>query len=303
MADPRSGKAKAPNQARDGFLAVSDASANWQDKSVAHSFKDIFYHTCEEGIAKITINRPEVHNAFRPLTVQELRAAMMLAQEDIAIGVIILCGQGPNAFCSGGDQSVRGDGGYDDGLSGEAVPRLSVLDLQVQMRRCPKPIIAMIAGYAVGGGHILHMVCDLSIAADNALFGQTGPKVGSFDAGYGSAYLARMVGQKRAREIFFVSRTYSATEAKAMGMVNEAVPHAELERTALEWAASINNKSPTAIRMLKLAFNMVDDGLVGQQLFAGEATRLAYATDEAAEGRDAFLEKRGADFHRFPWHY
>ena len=296
MADPRSGRSKVPSKLRDGFLAVSDGPAQWVDRTQAHHFRDVRYHTCDEGIAKITINRPDVHNAFRPLTVQEMRTAVMLAQEDVGVGVIILCGEGPNAFCSGGDQSVRGDGGYDDGLSGEAVPRLSVLDLQVQMRRCPKPIIAMIAGYAVGGGHILHMVCDLSIAADNALFGQTGPKVGSFDGGFGSGYLARIVGQKKAREIWYLCRQYDSGQALRMGLVNEVVPVDRLEEEGLKWADEILAKSPLAIRCLKSAFNADCDGQAGIQELAGNATLLYYLSEEGSEGKKAFLEKRSPDF-------
>eukprot|EP00802_Teleaulax_amphioxeia_P014985 Tamp_15065.p1 GENE.Tamp_15065~~Tamp_15065.p1 ORF type:complete len:306 (-),score=65.51 Tamp_15065:655-1572(-) len=298
--DPRSGRQKAPSKMRDGFLAVSDAPAAWEDQTQAHKFRDIRYHTCAEGIAKITINRPEVHNAFRPLTVQEMRAAMTLAQEDVSIGVIILCGEGPNAFCSGGDQSVRGDGGYDDGLSGEAVPRLSVLDLQVQMRRCPKPIIAMIAGYAVGGGHILHMVCDLSIAADNALFGQTGPKVGSFDAGYGSSHMARIVGQKKAREIWFLCRLYDAQEAQEMKLVNTVVPLQRLENETLRWSRRILSLSPTALACLKAAINADEDGQAGIMELAGQATRLYYLSEEGKEGRNAFMQRRPPAFRSIP---
>lgn len=296
MADPRSGRSKVPSKLRDGFLAVSDGPAQWVDRTQAHHFRDVRYHTCDEGIAKITINRPDVHNAFRPLTVQEMRTAVMLAQEDVGVGVIILCGEGPNAFCSGGDQSVRGDGGYDDGLSGEAVPRLSVLDLQVQMRRCPKPIIAMIAGYAVGGGHILHMVCDLSIAADNALFGQTGPKVGSFDAGYGSSHMARIVGQKKAREIWFLCRLYDAQEALEMKLVNTVVPLARLENETLRWCRRILSLSPTALACLKAAINADEDGQAGIMELAGQATRLYYLSEEGKEGRNAFLQRRPPAF-------
>ncbi len=294
----------------------------WTEITDLGPLRDITYHRHTGGkTVRIAFNRPEVRNAFRPGTVDELFRALDHARMLSSVGCVLLTGNGPSAkdggwaFCSGGDQRVRGKDGYKyagagaesegkEGIDPARLGRLHILEVQRLIRFMPKVVIAVVPGWAVGGGHSLHVVCDLTLASEeHAKFLQTDADVASFDAGYGSAYLARMVGQKRAREIFFVSRTYSATEAKAMGMVNEAVPHAELERTALEWAASINNKSPTAIRMLKLAFNMVDDGLVGQQLFAGEATRLAYATDEAAEGRDAFLEKRDADFHRFPWHY
>jgi len=294
----------------------------WTEITDLGPLRDITYHRHRGGkTVRIAFNRPEVRNAFRPGTVDELFRALDHARMLSSVGCVLLTGNGPSAkdggwaFCSGGDQRVRGKDGYKytggdaqsegaEGIDPARLGRLHILEVQRLIRFMPKVVIAVVPGWAVGGGHSLHVVCDLTLASEeHAKFLQTDADVASFDAGYGSAYLARMVGQKRAREIFFVSRTYSATEAKAMGMVNEAVPHAELERTALEWAASINNKSPTAIRMLKLAFNMVDDGLVGQQLFAGEATRLAYATDEAAEGRDAFLEKRDADFHRFPWHF
>jgi naphthoate synthase len=295
-----SGRVKAPNKMRDGFLSVSDSPAKWHDKTQTHGFKDIYYHICEEGIAKITINRPEVHNAFRPLTVQEMRRAMTLATEDVAIGVIIMCGEGPNAFCSGGDQSVRGDGGYDDGLSGEEVPRLSVLELQIQMRRCPKPVVAMIAGYAVGGGHILHMVCDLSIAADNALFGQTGPMVGSFDAGYGSSHMARIVGQKKAREIWFLCRLYDAKDAEEMKLVNTVVPLARLENETLRWCRRILTMSPTALACLKAAINADEDGAAGIMELAGQATRLYYLSQEGKEGRNAFMERRVPAFRSIP---
>ena len=260
------------------------------------SFQEILYHKSEEGIAKITINRPHVRNAFTPLTVREMQKALDDARDDINIGTIILTGQGDLAFCSGGDQKIRGDAGYKDQDTGHL--RLNVLDFQRQIRTCPKPVVAMVAGYAIGGGHVLHLMCDLTIAAENGVFGQTGPKVGSFDGGYGSAYLAKMVGQKKAREIFFLGRNYSAQEAFEMGMVNAVIPHDELESTAYEWAQEILAKSPTSIKMLKFAMNLTDDGMVGQQVFAGEATRLAYMTDEAKEGRDAFLEKRKPNFEK-----
>jgi len=260
------------------------------------AYEDILYATAE-GIAKITINRPEVRNAFRPTTLFELSAAFEQARNDPAVGVIILTGAGDQAFCSGGDQRIRGDAGYVDP---QGTPRLNVLDLQIQMRRLPKPIIAMVAGYAVGGGHVLHLVCDLTIAADNAVFGQTGPKVGSFDGGYGAGLLARMVGDKRAREIWYLCRQYSAPEAYEMGMVNKVVPLARLEEETVAWAREILQKSPLAIRMMKAAINAAADGLAGQQQFAGDATLLFYMSEEAQEGRDSFVEKRDPDFGRFP---
>jgi len=260
------------------------------------AYEDILYATAE-GIAKITINRPEVRNAFRPTTLFELSAAFERARNDPAVGVIILTGAGDQAFCSGGDQRIRGDAGYVDP---QGTPRLNVLDLQIQMRRLPKPIIAMVAGYAVGGGHVLHLVCDLTIAADNAVFGQTGPKVGSFDGGYGAGLLARMVGDKRAREIWYLCRQYSAPEAYEMGMVNKVVPLARLEEETVAWAREILQKSPLAIRMMKAAINAAADGLAGQQQFAGDATLLFYMSEEAQEGRDSFVEKRDPDFGRFP---
>ena len=290
----------------------------WTEIADLGPLRDITYHRHKGGkTVRIAFNRPEVRNAFRPGTVDELFRALDHARQLSAVGCVLLTGNGPSAkdggwaFCSGGDQRVRGRDGYkyaDGETKADVDParlgRLHILEVQRLIRFMPKVVIAVVPGWAVGGGHSLHVVCDLTLASEeHARFLQTDADVASFDAGYGSAYLARMVGQKRAREIFFIRRTYSAAEAKAMGMVNEVIPHADLERVALEWAASVNAKSPTAIRMLKLAFNMVDDGLVGQQLFAGEATRLAYASDEAAEGRDAFLEKRDADFHKFPWHY
>jgi naphthoate synthase len=260
------------------------------------AYEDILYATAE-GIAKITINRPEVHNAFRPTTLFELSAAFEQARNDPAVGVIILTGAGDQAFCSGGDQRIRGDAGYVDP---QGTPRLNVLDLQIQMRRLPKPIIAMVAGYAVGGGHVLHLVCDLTIAADNAVFAQTGPKVGSFDGGYGAGLLARMVGDKRAREIWYLCRQYSAQEAYEMGMVNQVVPLARLEEETVAWAREILAKSPLAVRMMKAAINAAADGLAGQQQLAGDATLLFYMSEEAQEGRDSFVEKREPDFGRFP---
>jgi len=259
-------------------------------------YEDILYATAE-GIAKITINRPEVHNAFRPTTLFELSDAFERARNDPAVGVIILTGAGDQAFCSGGDQRIRGDAGY---IDPQGTPRLNVLDLQIQMRRLPKPIIAMVAGYAVGGGHVLHLVCDLTIAADNAVFAQTGPRVGSFDGGYGAGLLARMVGDKRAREIWYLCRQYSAQEACEMGMVNKVVPLARLEEETVAWAREILAKSPLAVRMMKAAINAAADGLAGQQQLAGDATLLFYMSEEAQEGRDSFVEKREPDFGRFP---
>jgi len=259
-------------------------------------YEDILYATAE-GIAKITINRPEVRNAFRPTTLFELADAFERARNDAAVGVIILTGAGDQAFCSGGDQRIRGDAGYVDP---RGTPRLNVLDLQIQMRRLPKPIIAMVAGYAIGGGHVLHLVCDLTIAADNAVFGQTGPRVGSFDGGYGAGLRARRVGDKRAREIWFLCRQYSAQEAYEMGMVNKVVPLADLEAETVAWAREILDKSPLAIRLMKAAINAAADGLAGQQQLAGDATLLFYMSEEAQEGRDSFVEKRDPDFGKFP---
>ncbi|MED1206062.1 1,4-dihydroxy-2-naphthoyl-CoA synthase [Heyndrickxia acidicola] len=260
------------------------------------NYEDILYETYH-GIAKITINRPEVHNAFRPKTVTELIDAFAYARDDANIGVIILAGAGDKAFCSGGDQKVRGNGGY---VGDDNIPRLNVLDLQRLMRVIPKPVIAMVSGYAIGGGHVLHVVADLTIAADNAIFGQTGPKVGSFDGGYGAGYLARLVGHKKAREIWYLCRQYSAQEALDMGLVNTVVPLERLEEETVQWAEEILEKSPMAIRFLKAAFNADTDGLAGIQQFAGDATLLYYTSDEAKEGRDAFKEKRKPDFGQFP---
>jgi len=250
-----------------------------------------------DGIAKITINRPEVRNAFRPLTVMEMMDAFSKARDDREVGVVLLTGAGDKAFCSGGDQKVRGDGGY---VGDDNIPRLNVLDLQRQIRTLPKPVIAVVAGYCIGGGNVLQLVCDLTIAADNAIFGQTGPKVGSFDAGYGAALLARVVGHKKAREIWYLCRQYTAQEALEMGLINAVVPLERLEEEAVAWAKEILEKSPTAIRFLKAAFNADTDGLAGLQQLAGDATLLYYLTDEAKEGRDAFLEKRKPDFSKFP---
>lgn len=259
-------------------------------------YQDILYHEAD-GIAKITINRPEVRNAFRPETVKELIHAFHRAHMDASIGVIILTGAGDLAFCSGGDQRIRGEEGYrDDG----GVQHLNVLDLQRQIRTLPKPIVAMVAGYAIGGGHVLHLICDLSIAANNARFGQTGPRVGSFDAGLGAGLLARSVGMKKAKEIWFLCRQYDAQQALDMGLVNTVVPLAELEQETVQWCREMLALSPTALRVLKSAFNAETDGLAGIQELAGNATALFYMTDEAQEGRDAFLEKRPTDFNKFP---
>ncbi len=259
-------------------------------------YEDILYETFN-GIAKISINRPEVRNAFRPMTVTELIDAFAYAREDSKIGVIVLAGVGDEAFCSGGDQRVRGHGGY---VGEDQIPRLNVLDLQRLIRVIPKPVIAMVSGYAIGGGHVLHIVCDLTIAADNAIFGQTGPKVGSFDAGYGSGYLARIVGHKKAREIWFLCRQYNAQEALDMGLVNTVVPLDQLEAVTIQWCNEMLDKSPTALRFIKAAMNADTDGLAGLQQFAGDATLLYYTTDEAKEGRDSFKEKRKPDFGQFP---
>jgi naphthoate synthase len=268
-------------------------SVSWQK---VRDYTDIMYEHAE-GMAKITINRPEVRNAFRPETVFELIDAFADARDDSGIGVVLFTGAGHEAFCSGGDQRVRGAAGY---IGKDRIPRLNVLDLQRVIRTLPKPVIAVVAGYAIGGGHVLHVVCDLTIAADNAIFGQTGPKVGSFDAGYGSAYLARVVGHKRAREIWYLCRQYTAEQALAMGLVNTVVPLEHLEEEAIRWAKEILEKSPLAIRVLKATFNADTDGLAGLQQLGGDATLLYYLSDEAKEGRDAFLQKRKPDFSKFP---
>ncbi|OAB58189.1 1,4-dihydroxy-2-naphthoyl-CoA synthase [Phormidium willei BDU 130791] len=271
----------------------------WQ---TAKTYEDILYHK-QDGIAKITINRPHKRNAFRPQTVVELYDAFADAREDTRIGVVLLTGAGPHsdgkyAFCSGGDQSVRGKAGY---LDDAGVPRLNVLDLQRLIRSMPKVVIALVAGYAIGGGHVLHVVCDLTIAADNAIFGQTGPKVGSFDGGFGASYLSRSVGQKKAREIWFLCRQYDAQQALEMGLVNTVVPVEELEAEGVRWAEEILQKSPIAIRCLKAAFNADCDGQAGLQELAGNATLLYYMTEEGVEGKQAFLEKRPPDFRQYPW--
>lgn len=259
-------------------------------------YQDIKYEITEDGIAKITINRPHVRNAFRPETVTEMQDAFALARDDPSIGVIILTGEGKEAFCSGGDQKIRGDKGY---VGRDGIPRLNVLDLQKQIRSLPKPVIAQVAGYAIGGGHVLHVVCDLSIAGDNAIFGQVGPKVGSFDGGLGSSYLARIVGQKKAREIWFLCRQYNAAEALEMGLVNHVVPVDDLEEETLKWCRQILQHSPLALRCLKAGLNADCDGQVGLLDLAGNATLLYYMTEEAKEGKNAFLEKRKPDFSQF----
>ena len=279
----------------------SRAIPQWKDASGDEKFTDIIYQVAE-GIAKITINRPEVRNAFRPQTIIELQNAFAMARDNEEVGVIILTGAGTDAFCSGGDIQVRGDDGYlgDDSLSKKGIGRLNVLDLQVQIRRTPKPVIAMVAGWAIGGGHVLHVVCDLTIAAQNAKFGQTGPMVGSFDGGYGAGLLAAHVGQKKAREIWFLTREYDAQEALDMGLVNKVVPLGELEAETVSWSREILRNSPMAIRLLKASLNAADDGLAGVQQLAGDATLLFYMTQEGQEGRDAYKEKRPPDFGKFP---
>ena len=289
------------------------------------NFTDITYHRAKnQGTVRIALNRPEVRNAFRPKTVDELSIALEHARISADVGVVLLTGNGPSpkdggwSFCSGGDQRIRGKDGYkyegnDSNGTGNSelnkvnlarMGRLHILEVQRQIRFMPKVVVAVVSGWAVGGGHSLHVICDLTIASkEHAIFKQTDPDVASFDSGYGSAYLARQVGQKKAREIFFLGRNYDAQTAFDMGMVNEVVPHQELEKVALQWAAEMNEKSPTAMRMLKFGFNLIDDGLVGQQIFAGEATRLAYGTEEATEGRNSFVEKRPKDFKKFPWQY
>lgn len=269
---------------------------NYSWKSVK-SFTDIKLEILDEGIAKITINRPEVRNAFRPQTVMELKEALELCRENSKVGVIILTGEGKDAFCSGGDQKVRGHAGY---IGADGVPRLNILDVQKQIRFMPKPVIAMVAGFAIGGGHVLHVVCDLTIAASNAKFGQTGPKVGSFDGGLGSSYLARIVGQKKAREIWFLCRQYSAAEALDMGLVNKVVDYKDLETETVDWCRQILKHSPMALRCLKTSLNADCDGQMGLLDMAGNATLLYYMSEEAKEGKNAFLEKRDPDFSKFP---
>lgn len=263
---------------------------------IAGGYQDILYHK-NGGIAKITINRPEVRNAFRPLTISEISHALQDARSDLNIGVVVLTGKGKEAFCAGGDQKVRGDAGYTDL---EGTDRLNVLDLQKEIRGLPKPVIAMVSGFAIGGGHVLHLVCDLTIAADHSIFGQVGPKVGSFDGGFGSSYLARIVGQKKAKEIWFLCRKYTAKEALEMGLINCVVPYEELEGTTLQWCYEILQHSPLALRCIKSAFNADCDGQAGLQELAGNATLLYYMTEEAQEGRNAFLQKRSPNFSQFP---
>jgi naphthoate synthase len=274
---------------------------DWQIGVGGEEFKDIIYQV-GEGIAKITINRPEVRNAFRPETLIELQEAFSLARDDESVGVIIFTGGGTEAFCSGGDINVRGDDGYigSDALGKKGIGRLNVLDLQIQIRRLPKPVVAMVAGWAVGGGHVLHVVCDITVAADNAKFGQTGPMVGSFDGGYGAGLLAAHIGQKKAREIWFLCRQYDAQEALDMGLVNTVVPIAELEAETVSWCREMLRHSPMALRLLKAGLNAADDGLAGVQQLAGDATLLFYLTEEGQEGRDAYKEKREPDFNKFP---
>lgn len=275
-----------------------EPAADWETSG---DYGDIRYETAE-GIAKITINRPQKRNAFRPQTLFELEDAFRRARDDDSVGVIVLTGQGDWAFCSGGDQVIRGNDGYigDDEVAAKGIGRLNVLDLQIQIRRTPKPVVAMVAGYAVGGGHVLHIVCDLTIAADNARFGQTGPKVGSFDGGYGSGLLARQIGQKRAREIWYLCRQYGAEQAYDWGLVNSVVPLADLERETVQWCREMLAMSPLALRMLKASHNAADDGLAGVQQLAGDATLLFYMTEEAQEGRNAYTEKRRPEFEKFP---
>ncbi len=284
---------------RDPAVSTVRPGADWVTQG---QFSDIRYELSGDGVAKITINRPEVRNAFRPQTLRELQEAFTLARDDDTVGVIILTGQGDWAFCSGGDQRIRGNDGYvgDDALAQKGIGRLNVLDLQVQIRRLPKPVVAMVAGYAIGGGHVLHICCDLTIAADNARFGQTGPKVGSFDGGYGSGLLARQIGQKRAREVWFLCRQYGAEQAYEWGLVNAVVPLADLEEETMQWAREMLTMSPLALRMLKASLNAADDGLAGIQQLAGDATLLYYMSEEAQEGRDAYTGKRTPDFARFP---
>ena len=279
----------------------SRAIPNWKRGEGGENFQDVRYEVAE-GMAKITINRPQVRNAFRPETLAELQQAFNFARDDDSVGVIIFTGEGNEAFCSGGDISVRGDDGYigSDSVGKKGIGRLNVLDLQIQIRRTPKPVIAMVAGWAIGGGHVLHVVCDITIAADNAKFGQTGPMVGSFDGGYGAGLLARHVGQKKAREIWFMCRQYDAKEALEMGLVNQVVAISELEAETVSWAREMLRHSPMALRLLKAGLNAADDGLAGVQQLAGDATLLFYLTEEGQEGRDAYKEKRPPDFGKFP---
>jgi naphthoate synthase len=285
-----------PNDPLDEFRSL--ALPAWERRG---DYGDIIYEVAE-GIARITINRPEVRNAFRPQTLFELSRAFEQARDDLTVGVVVLTGAGYDAFCSGGDQRIRGDDGYigDDDVAHSGVGRLNVLDLQIQIRRLPKPVIAQVAGYAIGGGHILHLVCDLSLAADNARFGQTGPRVGSFDGGYGSSLLARTIGVKRAKEVWFLCRQYDAAQALEWGLVNTVVPLDDLERETAAWCRQILTLSPIALRMLKAGFNAAEDGLAGVQQLAGDATMLFYMSEEGQEGRNAYVERRKPDFSKFP---
>lgn len=275
-------------------MSASIQGENW---ITIKSYEDIKFEKTEDGVGKITINRPKVRNAFRPKTVMEMKEAFDFAREDSSIGVIILTGEGPDAFCSGGDQKVRGDKGY---VGNDGVPRLNILDVQKQIRQIPKPVVAMVAGYAIGGGHVLHVVCDLTIAAENAKFGQTGPKVGSFDGGLGSSYLARIVGQKKAREIWYLCRQYNAQQAMDMGLVNAVVPLEDLETETLKWCREMLQHSPLALRCLKACLNADCDGQMGLLDLAGNATLLYYMSEEAQEGKKAYVEKRKPDFSKFP---
>lgn len=276
------------------FQSTGTANEKW---ITIKPYEDIKFEKTEDGIGKITINRPKVRNAFRPKTVIEMKEAFEIAREDASIGVVILTGEGPDAFCSGGDQTVRGDKGY---VGNDGVPRLNILDVQKQIRQLPKPVVAMVAGYAVGGGHVLHVVCDLTIAADNARFGQTGPKVGSFDGGLGSSYLARIVGQKKAREIWYLCRQYDAKQALEMGLVNTVVPLQDLETETLKWCREMLQHSPMSLRCLKACLNADCDGQMGLLDLAGNATLLYYMSEEAQEGKKAYVEKRKPDFSKFP---
>jgi naphthoate synthase len=280
---------------------MSAAAVQWNAVTNLGTLEDIRYEHSDDGIAKITINRPEVRNAFRPQTIMEISEALIDAREDGSIGTIILTGEGPDAFCSGGDQRVRGDTGYlDDPSASDSVGRFHVTDLHLQIRRLPKPVVAMVAGYAIGGGHILHLVCDLTIAADNARFGQVGPKVGSFDGGYGASLLAELVGVKKAKEFWFLCRQYDAQHALDMGLVNTVVPLAELESVTVEWCREMMALSPFALRLMKASFNANEDGMAGIQQLAHDANLLFYASEEAREGREAFKAKRTPDFTKFP---